>query len=151
MTPNETPLRVYWRPGCPYCSSLRMALNEAGVVASWQNIYEDPAAAAFVRSVAGGNETVPTVAYDGETLVAPRPRRLLHDLRRTHPELVTRAGRSWLPLRVLQWAGVVALVLVSEVLARSGRSALSWGVDGVAVAWFLAVRWFRMRPRRGRT
>ncbi len=150
MTSNETPLRVYWRPGCPACSSLRMAMNEAGVDATWQNIYEDPSAAAFVRSVAGGNETVPTVSYGGEALVAPRPRRLLRSLRQDHPELVTRAGRSWLPLRVLQWVGVVALVILSEVLARSGRSALSWGVDGIALAWFLVVRWFRLRPPGGK-
>ena len=148
MSSNEAGLQVYWRQGCPYCVSLRMALNEAGVAATWRNIYENPDDAAFVRGVAGGNETVPTVSLDGEALVAPRPTRLLRLLRRDHPELVTRPDRAWLPLRVVQWVGVIALLVASEVLARTGRTALSWGLDGCAVLWYLLVRWYRLRPRR---
>ncbi|WP_422392164.1 glutaredoxin family protein [Nakamurella antarctica] len=37
------------------------------------NIWSDPDAAAFVRSVAGGNETVPTVVIDGRAVVNPAP------------------------------------------------------------------------------
>jgi hypothetical protein len=36
-----------------------------------RNIWEDPDAAAFVRSVARGNETVPTVVVRGSALVNP--------------------------------------------------------------------------------
>ena len=45
------------------------------------NIWEDPEAAAFVRSVADGNETVPTVVIDGHPIVNPAPRLVVAALR----------------------------------------------------------------------
>ncbi len=48
------------------------------------NIWEDPAGAAFVRSVTGGDETVPTVCIGTKSLVNPSPRRLLKLIRETH-------------------------------------------------------------------
>ncbi|MEO7369860.1 MAG: glutaredoxin domain-containing protein, partial [Ilumatobacteraceae bacterium] len=68
---------VYWRPGCPFCSRLRAGLRRSGLEVREINIWDDPAAAAFVRSVAGGNETVPTVVVDGLALVNPPTRRVL--------------------------------------------------------------------------
>lgn len=62
---------IYWRPGCPYCSSLRRQPKRWGVVASWRNIWEDEKAAEFVRSVNAGNETVPTVRVGAQTLTNP--------------------------------------------------------------------------------
>jgi mycoredoxin len=50
---------VYWRPGCGFCRALRHGLDCAGLDRTEVNILEDPQAAAWVRSVAGGNETVP--------------------------------------------------------------------------------------------
>ena len=41
------------------------------------NIWDDPAGAAFVRSVARGNETVPTVAIGPVALVNPSIREVL--------------------------------------------------------------------------
>ncbi len=64
-------LTVYWRPGCPYCASLRRRLRRHQVPADWCNIWHEPAAAAFVRSAAGGNETVPTVVVGGSAHVNP--------------------------------------------------------------------------------
>ncbi|MFE6860143.1 glutaredoxin family protein [Nocardia sp. NPDC057668] len=62
MTADATPeLVVYRRPGCPFCARLRTTLNLRGIAHREVNIWEDPDAAAFVRSVADGNETVPTV------------------------------------------------------------------------------------------
>lgn len=61
----------YWRPSCPFCAMLRMRLEDIGLPVRELNIWEDPHAAAFVRSVAGGNETVPTVAVGQEALVNP--------------------------------------------------------------------------------
>lgn len=61
----------YWRPGCGFCSMLRQRLEAAGVRLDERNIWEDPEAAAFVRSVARGNETVPTVVVSGTVLVNP--------------------------------------------------------------------------------
>ena len=63
---------VYWRPGCGYCASLRRDLQRRGLDATWVNIWEDEEARAFVRSVARGNETVPTVVVGDVTLVNPR-------------------------------------------------------------------------------
>jgi glutaredoxin len=54
-------LTLYWRPACGFCSSLRRKLAETELTYTEVNIWEDPAAAATVRSYAGGNETVPTV------------------------------------------------------------------------------------------
>jgi mycoredoxin len=65
---------VYWRPGCQYCLRLRLTLTGVTGRASWVNIWTDPAAAAAVRAVAGGNETVPTVVVGGEGRVNPDPR-----------------------------------------------------------------------------
>lgn len=70
-------VEVYWRPGCPYCMSLRRGLSRAGVPTREINIWADPAAAAFVRSVAHGNETVPTVVVAGGAMVNPSTREVL--------------------------------------------------------------------------
>lgn len=65
---------VYWRPGCPFCSSLRSGLHRAGLPFREVNIWNDAGGAAFVRSVARGNETVPTVSVGRVTLVNPSAR-----------------------------------------------------------------------------
>jgi hypothetical protein len=56
---------------------MRLMLWLRRVPARWINIWKDPAAAEFVRSVANGNETVPTVIIDGEAVVNPPPRRVI--------------------------------------------------------------------------
>jgi glutaredoxin len=68
---------VYRRDRCPYCALLRRGLRRAGVVAVERDIWADPGAAAFVRSHAGGNETVPTVDVAGAALVNPSVRQVL--------------------------------------------------------------------------
>lgn len=62
---------VYWRPGCTYCMALRLQLKLARIPTRRHNIWADPDAAAKVRSVAGGNETVPTVVIGDVALVNP--------------------------------------------------------------------------------
>ncbi|WP_433309147.1 glutaredoxin domain-containing protein [Micromonospora sp. CA-269861] len=62
---------VYWRPGCRYCLQLRFSLGRLARRAHWVDIWRDPAAAAAVRAVAGGNETVPTVVLGEEAVVNP--------------------------------------------------------------------------------
>ena len=62
---------VYWRPGCPFCLSLRAGLRRSRTPYRAVNIWSDPEAAAFVRSVANGNETVPTVTVGDTFLVNP--------------------------------------------------------------------------------
>jgi glutaredoxin len=60
-----------------FCQRMRLMLWLRRVPARWINIWKDPAAAEFVRSVANGNETVPTVIIDGEAVVNPPPRRVV--------------------------------------------------------------------------
>jgi len=62
---------VYWRPGCPYCWNLRRGLRRRGLLTTEVNIWADADAAATVRRVAGGNETVPTVIIGDTSLVNP--------------------------------------------------------------------------------
>jgi glutaredoxin-like protein len=71
MTTLAAPITVYSRPGCPYCFRLRYGLRRRGVQFTEVNIWTDADAAAAVRAVAGGNETVPTVHVDGRWLVNP--------------------------------------------------------------------------------
>ena len=61
----------YWRPRCGFCMALRRDLERSGVALEERNIWEDEASAAFVREVANGNETVPTVVVRGRALVNP--------------------------------------------------------------------------------
>ncbi len=67
---------VYTRPGCPYCFALRIGLRRSKLSFREVNIWKDPDAAAFVRSVANGNETVPTVTVGDESVVNPSARRV---------------------------------------------------------------------------
>lgn len=62
---------VYWRPGCPFCHRLLGQLDKSDLKYEKRNIWDDDAAAAFVRSVADGNETVPTVTIGDISLVNP--------------------------------------------------------------------------------
>jgi mycoredoxin len=72
---------MYWRPGCMFCRRLRFVLWLHRLSIHRVNIWEDPDAAAFVRSVADGNETVPTVVIDGHPVVNPPPRQVVAALR----------------------------------------------------------------------
>src|SRR5690349_6876395 len=73
-------LAVYRRDHCGYCWKLERALRAAGVEYDRRDIYADPEAAAFVRSVNDGNETVPTVVLDGTVMTNPKPADLLRAL-----------------------------------------------------------------------
>lgn len=74
---REGVVTVYWRPGCGFCSMLRRSLRDAGVELDEHDIWQDEDDAAFVRSVARGNETVPTVVVAGQVLVNPRATEVL--------------------------------------------------------------------------
>jgi mycoredoxin len=77
--PDDRPtpeITVFWRPGCPFCGSLFRQLEREGVEHRRVNIWDDPDAAATVRSIARGNETVPTVLVGGVGLVNPSLREI---------------------------------------------------------------------------
>ena len=74
--PGEEPgqqgaVEFFWRPGCPFCSMLERGLDQAGIPIVRRNIWDDPAAAEIVRSIADGDETVPTVRVGERALVNP--------------------------------------------------------------------------------
>jgi mycoredoxin len=64
-----------------FCLRMRLALRWHHLRVHQINIWEDPDAAAFVRSVADGNETVPTVVIDGHPMVNPAPSQVVAALR----------------------------------------------------------------------
>ncbi|WP_250001079.1 glutaredoxin domain-containing protein [Actinoplanes sp. M2I2] len=64
---------IYWRPGCPFCVRLRGSLARQADRYHWVDIWGDPDGAATVRSVADGNETVPTVVTTTRSYVNPAP------------------------------------------------------------------------------
>ena len=84
----------YWRPGCGFCLRLDRDLTDLGVEVRKHNIWEDPEAAAVVRSHAGGNETVPTVVIAGTAMVNPSADDVVAVLSVHAPE---RAPAGWNP------------------------------------------------------
>ncbi len=68
---TSSPVVFYWRPGCGFCMMLQRNLDSNGIDYEARNIWTDDEAAAFVRSVAGGNETVPTVVVGETAMVNP--------------------------------------------------------------------------------
>ncbi|MFD4431170.1 glutaredoxin domain-containing protein [Nocardia sp. NPDC058497] len=81
---------VYTRPGCPFSMKLRLQLRLTRLRYSERDIWDDPDAAAYVRSVADGNETVPTVCVAGHALVNPSLREVLSLVRRYAPDALPR-------------------------------------------------------------
>jgi glutaredoxin-like protein len=86
MADTRNEVVMYWRPGCPICRKLRLKLFVSRLRYRKVNIWKDPDAAAFVRSVANGNETVPTVTVAGQALVNPNRQDLLAVVRERAPE-----------------------------------------------------------------
>ena len=83
--PEHAPPTVYWRPGCGFCSGLLRDLERRGVEVETVDIWQDPDGAAFVRSVARGNETVPTVVVGELALINPTGREVLRALAEHDP------------------------------------------------------------------
>ncbi len=147
MTTDSATVHVYWRPGCVACRSLRMGLSEAGVVADWHNIWEDEAAAEYVRSVANGNETVPTLVVDGRPMVAPSSRAALREIEAAAPELV-RCTRRWPPLRIVQWVAITTLLALSVLVGLAGYVGWSYALAGLALAAYFVIHRLRASPPR---
>ena len=142
---------MYWRPGCPYCASLRRGLRRIGLPTEEVNIWEDPGAAATVRGLAAGNETVPTVVIAGKALVNPSVARVVETVRTQAPGLLpdeqgtVSAVRQLRLLQLLQWVMVGAVIVASFTADFLGDTGLSWALDGVAVAVYLGFRFARHR------
>ncbi len=85
---NPTPptVEVMWRPGCPFCGSLRRGLSRAGVATIEHDIWSSADAAARVRSATGGDETVPTVFVGPRALVNPSVRQVVDAISAVDPD-----------------------------------------------------------------
>ncbi len=71
MSPQPK-LTMYSTPWCGYCHRLGAQLDRAGIPYVVIDIEQDPAAADYVMSVNGGNQTVPTVVFpDGSAMTNP--------------------------------------------------------------------------------
>ncbi|WP_435198491.1 DUF427 domain-containing protein [Janibacter sp. GS2] len=143
MTQSATPpdVEVMWRPGCPFCGSLRRELSRAGVATTEHDIWSSTAAAARVRGATGGDETVPTVFVGDRTLVNPSAREVIAAIRTVdpdyHPDLPSAGGRdgSGSPRRTpspgLLWTLVVAVVWT---LLAAWRPTTTWHVAPFVLA-----------------
>ncbi|GAB2756553.1 hypothetical protein GCM10027020_05860 [Nocardioides salsibiostraticola] len=113
---NTTTIEVMWRPGCPYCSSLRRGLRRAKIETTEHNIWSSKDASARVRKATGGDETVPTVFVGGRALVNPSVRQVTDAIKAAglagpdEPKAATgdRPSSSWMRRarsRVARWMG----------------------------------------------
>ena len=65
-------LTMYSTSWCGYCHRLKSQLDREGIAYDVVDIEKDRAAADYVMSVNGGNQTVPTVKFDdGSALTNP--------------------------------------------------------------------------------
>ena len=63
---------MYSTAWCGYCTRLKAQMERAGIEYTVVDIELDPEAAAFVESVNGGSQTVPTLLFpDGSTATNP--------------------------------------------------------------------------------
>lgn len=60
-------MKMYTTVWCGYCQRLKAQLGREGIAFEEIDIEADPEAAAFVESVNGGNQTVPTLLFDDGT------------------------------------------------------------------------------------
>lgn len=107
VAPSDS-LTVYWRPGCPFCSGLFSQLDRAGVAYTAVDIWSDPTAAATVRAIASGNETVPTVvvgdaASEAIGLVNPDLHEIMAAATEVAPGLIPEGYEAPQPSRVARW------------------------------------------------
>ena len=65
-------LTMYTTQWCGFCRNLKNQLARVGIEMAEVDIERDPAAADYVMSVNGGNQTVPTVVFpDGSVMTNP--------------------------------------------------------------------------------
>jgi mycoredoxin len=69
---DSTSVIMYSTVWCGYCQRLKAQMTRAGIEYTEVDIEADTESAAFVASVNGGNEVVPTLKFaDGTTLTNP--------------------------------------------------------------------------------
>ncbi|NVN52620.1 mycoredoxin [Mycolicibacterium hippocampi] len=72
MSADQNVVTMYTTSWCGYCVRLKKVLKNEGIAFTEVDIEADPAAAEFVATANGGNQTVPTLKFaDGSTLTNP--------------------------------------------------------------------------------
>ncbi|MGK2316372.1 glutaredoxin domain-containing protein [Gordonia rhizosphera NBRC 16068] len=79
-------VEVLWRPGCLFCARLRRGLRRRDIPTTEFNIWDDESAAARVRNVTGGDETVPTVFVGSVAMVNPSVRQVVATIESEFPD-----------------------------------------------------------------
>jgi mycoredoxin len=76
------PVTMYTTPWCGFCRRLKSQLAREGIEVTEVDIEQDPAAADYVMTVNGGNQTVPTIVFpDGTALTNPSAAQVRERLR----------------------------------------------------------------------
>ena len=79
--PAQPQVTMYSTVWCGYCQRLKAQMSREGVTFAEVDIEHDQAAADFVESVNGGNQTVPTLVFaDGTAMTNPPLREVLAKL-----------------------------------------------------------------------
>jgi glutaredoxin len=91
MSTEPDDVVIYWRPDCIFCLNLLLGLKWTRLRYRKVDIRHDAEARAFVRSVADGNETVPTVVVAGRAMVNPSKRELITTVREHAPHALSGA------------------------------------------------------------
>jgi len=69
---TKEPLILYGHSACPAVPTIKGMLSQTKVNYAYVNIHQDSDAAARVRAINNGNESVPTLVFpDGDTLTEP--------------------------------------------------------------------------------
>jgi putative hemolysin/glutaredoxin len=132
-------LTVYGTAFCPMVGPVRRLLDEASVHYEYIDIRQDRAAAARVREITGGYESVPTLVFpDGKTLIEPGMQALRKELLAmgeggealASPVTAMKAGLSN-PIYLL--LALIALALLVAVLLSGCADVARAPEDGPAV------------------
>lgn len=112
------PIILYGHPTCPGVGPVRAMLGQSKVDYIYVNIRQDPDAAAIVRAINNGNESVPTLVFpDDTTLTEPSVGELKQKLEslgyRVSP-LAWILGNSWLIITAL--VVIYAILRFLEIL-----------------------------------
>ena len=103
---------MYTTSWCGYCFRLKTLLKAEGIRFAEVDIEADPAAAEFVASVNGGNQTVPTLKFaDGSTLTNP-----------SGAEVKAKLARYTSSSRSTKWRLLLALLRPNVGFGESGLS-----------------------------
>jgi len=121
LSQDTRPIVVYGRPGCPGVGPVLRLLDAAEAAYAYVDIRQDSDAAARLREITGGYESVPTVVLpDGRAMVEPGTLKLRQALQEQAPageEVVTtgEAVRAGLSNPVYLILALIAVALIIAV------------------------------------